>query len=197
MHRSWRSGLPADAASYDDASNNRALISGKSALIFNPPSAWAVAKRDNPSLAADCWTFPAPIGPKGRFSPYFAFFWGVWKFSRNKEAAKDLIAYLSERKQVEERCVATNGYDLPPFESMLDFKVWEEAEPPKGTLYNYPMRPWHKTQAWIAASEAPPEVAVQIYNRGTMPTMVAKLQSGQSIKDVIAWAQEELEGFVR
>jgi hypothetical protein len=30
-----------------------------------------------------------------------------------------------------------------------------------------------------------------------MPTMVAKLQSGQSIKDVIAWAQEELEGFVR
>ena len=189
--------LPADAASFDDASNNRALISGKSALIFNPPSAWAVAKRDNPPLAADCWTFPAPIGPKGRFSPYLPFFWGVWKFSQNKEAAKDLIAYLSERKQVEERCVATNGYDLPPFDSMLDFKVWEEAEPPRGTLYNYPMRPWHKTQAWIAASEAAPEVAVQIYNRGTMPTMLAKLQSGQSVKDVIAWAEEELEGFVR
>ena len=65
---------------------------------------------------------------------------------------------------------------------MLDFKVWEEVEPPKGTVYNYPMRPWHKTQAWIAASPAPPEIAVQIYNRGTMPTMVAKLQSGQSIK---------------
>ena len=129
--------MPADAASYDDASNNRALISGKSALIFNPPSAWAVAKRDTPSIAADCWTFPAPIGPKGRFIPYLPFFWGVWKFSRNKEAAKELIAYLSERKQVEERCVATNGYDLPPFDSMLDFKVWEEAEPPKGTL-----QPW-------------------------------------------------------
>ena len=49
---------PADAVSYDDASNNRALISGKSALIFNPPSAWAVAKRDAPQVAADCWTFP-------------------------------------------------------------------------------------------------------------------------------------------
>jgi len=85
--------LPADAASYDDASNNRALISGKSALIFNPPSAWAVAKRDNPAVAADCWTFAAPAGPKGRFAPHDPFFWGVWKFSRNKEAAKDLIAY--------------------------------------------------------------------------------------------------------
>jgi ABC-type glycerol-3-phosphate transport system substrate-binding protein len=189
--------MPADAASYDDASNNRALISGKSALIFNPPSAWAVAKRDNPPVAADCWTFPAPAGPKGRFTPHGPFFWGVWKFSRNKEAAKDLIAYLSERKQVEERCVAVSGYDIPPFDSMLDFKVWEEVEPPKGTLYNYPMRPWHKTEAWVAASEAPPEVAVQIYNRGTMPTMVAKLQSGQSINDVIAWAQEELEGYLR
>jgi len=189
--------LPADAASYDDASNNRALISGKSALIFNPPSAWAVAKRDNPSVAADCWTFPAPAGPKGRFTPYLPFFWGVWNFSPNKEAAKDLIAYLSERKQVEERCVATSGYDIPPFGSMLDFKVWEEVEPPKGTVYNYPIRPWHKTQPSIAASEAPPEIAVQIYNRGTMPTMVAKLQSGQSIDEVIAWAQEELEGFVR
>ena len=30
---------PDDAVSYDDASNNRALISGKTALIFNPPSA--------------------------------------------------------------------------------------------------------------------------------------------------------------
>ena len=44
--------LPADAVSYDDASNNRALISGQSALIWNPPSAWAVAKRDAPKVAA-------------------------------------------------------------------------------------------------------------------------------------------------
>ena len=57
--------LPADAVSYDDASNNRALISGQSALILNPPSAWAVAKRDAPKVAADCWTFPAPKGPRG------------------------------------------------------------------------------------------------------------------------------------
>ena len=40
--------LPPDVYAWDNASNNRALISGKSALIMNPPSAWAVAKRDNP-----------------------------------------------------------------------------------------------------------------------------------------------------
>ena len=62
--------FPADTVSYDDASNNRALISGKSALIYNPPSAWAVAKRDAPDVAKDCWTFPCPVGPAGRYIPY-------------------------------------------------------------------------------------------------------------------------------
>ena len=59
------------------------------------------------------------------------------------------------------------------------------------------MRPEHKAIPHIAAMPAPPQVAVQIYNRGTMPTMMAKLKSGQSINDVIAWAESELEGYMR
>ncbi len=95
--------LPPDTVSYDDASNNRALISGKAALIFNPPSAWAVARRDAPQVAADCWTFPNPAGPKGRFIPFLGFFWGVWAFSPNKSAAKELITHLMQREVVEAR----------------------------------------------------------------------------------------------
>jgi ABC-type glycerol-3-phosphate transport system substrate-binding protein len=189
--------LPADAVSYDDASNNRALISGQSALIFNPPSAWAVATRDAPQVAADCWTFPAPAGPKGRFAPYLPYFWGVWEFSQNQTAAKELVEYLMQRDKVEERTTAVSGYDLSPFSKMNDFKVWEDVGPPKGTVYNYPLRPWSDAQASIAASDAAPDIAVQIYNRGTMPTMLAKLRTGQSIAQVVAWAQDELEGFAR
>jgi ABC-type glycerol-3-phosphate transport system substrate-binding protein len=189
--------LPDDAVSYDDASNNRALISGKAALVWNPPSAWAVAKRDAPQVAADCWSFSAPAGPEGRFLPYLPFFWGVWSFSKNKGAAKDLIEYLMQRQPIEQRCTEVSGYDVPPFSSMLDFKVWQDVEPPKGTVYNYPIRPIHKATAHIAALPAPPEIAVQIYNRGTMPTMLAKLKSGQSIDQVIGWASDELEGFAR
>jgi ABC-type glycerol-3-phosphate transport system substrate-binding protein len=189
--------LPADAVSYDDASNNRALIAGKSALIWNPPSAWAVAKRDNPKVAADCWTFPAPKGPKGRFLPLGAFAWGAWDFSPNKTAAKELIAYLSQRENVEARCNAVDGYDVPPFASMDDFKIWDEVSPPKGTVYHYPIRPSHHQESWVAMAPAPPEIAVQAYNRGTLPTMLAKLQSGQSIKQVLDWAEDELGGFTR
>ena len=189
--------LPPDATSFDDASNNRALISGKAALIWNPPSAWAVAKRDAPQVAADCWTFPAPAGPKGRFMPYLPYFWGVWSFAQNKGAAKELIEYLMQQDKVQERVTVVSGYDLPPFPSMLEFPVWADVEPPEGTVFNYPIRKSHNEQAHIAAFPAPPDIAVQIYNRGTMPTMLSKLQSGQSSKEVIAWARDELEGFSR
>jgi ABC-type glycerol-3-phosphate transport system substrate-binding protein len=189
--------LPADAVSYDDASNNRALISGKSALIWNPPSAWAVAKRDAPAVAADCWTFSAPKGPKGRYVPFSQSFWGIWQFAQNKTAAKELIEYLMQREQVEPRCEAVVGYDIPPYAGMLDFKVWEDVEPPKGTVFNYPVRPEHHGEANTPGFPAPPDIAVQISQRGLYPTMLAKLQSGQSIKQATAWAKDEREGFVR
>ena len=189
--------LPQDVLSYDSASNNRALISGKSALIFNPPSAWAVAKRDQPQIARDCWTFPAPRGPQGRFVAYNPYFWGIWSFSRNKTAAMDLLEYLSQRPQVEERTRKVEGFDIPPFDSMLDFKIWEEVEPPRGTVYHYPLRPSHHAHPHVAGAPAPASVAEQIYSRGTQPAMLAKLFTGQSIPQVLAWAEEELDGFTR
>jgi ABC-type glycerol-3-phosphate transport system substrate-binding protein len=189
--------LPSDTVSFDDASNNRALISGKSAMIWNPPSAWAVAKRDAPEVAGDCWTFPNPRGPAGRLVPLRPYFWGIWQFAQNKSAAKELITWLSQREQVEVLEEAVIGYDIPPFLSMSDLKIWSEVEPPKGTVYNYPVRPWHDAEYYVTGSSGPPEMAVQIWNRGTVPTMVAKLVAGQSIEQAIAWAKEELAGFIR
>lgn len=189
--------LPDDTVSYDDASNNRALIAGKSALIMNPPSAWAVAKRDAPEVAADTWHFPCPIGPKGRFIPYNYSFYGTWAFGKNKTAAKELITHLQQRDQVEGRCVASEGYDIPPLVSMSDFKVWEDVNPPKGTVYNYPIRPWHNALPNITAYPAPRDIAVQMYSRAVHPTLLAKLHSGSTIDEAIAWAKNELEGFTR
>jgi len=75
--------LPEDAPAWDDASNNKWLVSGKGALIMNPPSAWAVAKRDAPKVAEQCWHHGFPAGPNGRFGPFLPFFWTTWNFSKN------------------------------------------------------------------------------------------------------------------
>ena len=61
---------------------------------------------------------------------------------------------------------------------MLDFKMWETVEPPPGTVYNYPIRPWHNAQPSLTASEAPPDIAVQIYNRGIHNQMHGAAEGG-------------------
>jgi len=93
---------------------------------MNPPSAWAVAKRDAPEIAAQCWTHGFPAGPKGRFAPYLPFFWTTWNFSKNKEAAKSLLVHLSQPSSIDKLVVASGGYDLPAYEKLTTLKVWEE-----------------------------------------------------------------------
>jgi ABC-type glycerol-3-phosphate transport system substrate-binding protein len=188
--------LPADVFAWDNASNNRMLIAGKSALIMNPPSAWAVAKRDNVKVAEQLWTFPSPRGPKGRYEPYLPYFWGIWKFSKNKPAGKSLITYLSQRSAVEKQVAASQGYDIPAFAKLNDFKTWAEEGPPKGTLYHYP--PSKEQILSASAFPAPPKIAVQIYSQAIMTKMVGKAtQPGGSIDKAIEWATTELEGFMR
>ena len=188
--------VPPDVFAWDDASNNKYLISGQGSLIMNPPSAWAVAKRDNLKVAEQCWTFPSPKGPKGRYAPGLSFFWGTWKWSKNISAAKSLLAHLSERSSIEQMVKASGGYDIPGFSGLRDFKTWAEVGPPVGTVYNYPPRSDQIVS--IACAPAPVAIAAQIYNQATMTKMIAKCtQGGESIDKAIGWAASELEGFMR
>ncbi|MGE0653284.1 MAG: ABC transporter substrate-binding protein [Alphaproteobacteria bacterium] len=189
--------LPSTTISFDDASNNKIFVGGKSALIWNPPSAWAVAKRDAPEIAKDTWHFPNPKGKMGRLVPHRPYFWGIWQWSQNKQAAKDLMAYLSQRNVVTKLSVPAAGYDIPPFLSMADLPVWAETEPPKGTIYNYPVRPHHEAEYYIVGSSAPPEIGEQIWNQYIIPQMVARMVTGKTAKETIDWAQNELDGIRR
>ncbi|MDB5401175.1 MAG: carbohydrate transporter substrate-binding protein, partial [Rhodopila sp.] len=51
-----------------------------------------------------------------------------------------------------------------------------QVEPPQGTVCNYPIRPWDEQQPSVTASEASPDVAVQIYNRAIHNQMLARLK---------------------
>ena len=190
--------IPTEMFAADDATNNRALIAGKSALIFNPPSAWAVAKRDAPQIAEQVWHFPSPTGPAGRHVPYLPYFWGIWNFAQNKPAAKALLEHLSQREQVAKMVEASVGYDTPPFATLTDLDTWSTVAPPKGTVFNYPVKPHHKAAPSIAYAPAPPEIAVQMYTQGIGAKMIARMvQSKEPMDRVLAWAEEEIEGFKR
>ncbi len=188
--------LPPDVFAWDNSSNNKALISGQAALIFNPPSAWAVAVRDAPKVAEQCWHFPSPKGPKGRFDPAQPSFWGIWKFSPNKAAAKSLALHLWEKPSVEQLVAGSHGYDLPCFATLRDFKTWADEGPPKGGIWNYPPR--GEVIESVSGSPAPTNIANQIYSQATMAKMIAQCtQGGKTIDQAMDWAAQEIDGFKR
>ena len=161
--------LPPDAPAWDNASNNKYLISGKGALIMNPPSAWAVAKRDAPQVAEQLWTHGMPSGPAGRFAPFLPYFLGIWNFSKNKTAAKDLIAFsfptVCSREDGDKRAAATI---FPRSKSLPTSRCGQRRGPPKGTLYHYPNPDNHQILT-VAALTRPAEIAVQIYTQEFIP----------------------------
>jgi ABC-type glycerol-3-phosphate transport system substrate-binding protein len=188
--------VPPDAPSWDDSSNNKWLISGKGALIFNPPSAWAVAKRDAPDVAAKCWTHGFPKGPAGRFNPILPRFYGAWSFSKNKAAAMSLLEYLTTRSVAERQVAASQGYDIPPYPKFNDFKTWDEESPPKGSISHYPIKGGDQ-KAGVVCSPAPPLIAAQIWAQAIQSQMVNRYFKGEAMDKTLDWAASELEGFKR
>jgi ABC-type glycerol-3-phosphate transport system substrate-binding protein len=189
--------MPQDVFAWDDASNNKYIISGQGSMIMNPPSAYAVAKRDNPNVAKELYEIEMPTGPKGRYAPFLPFLWALWGFSKNKSAGKSLLAHLLQRENVEKMVNASIGYDVPSFESMRNFKIWEQVEPPKGVVYHYPPRD-NRQVVWMAGAPAPANIAQQMYTQSIMTKMIAKYaQSGEPLDKVLGWAASELEGYQR
>ena len=189
--------MPKSIYAWDDSSNNRWIISGQGSAIFNPASAWAVAKRDNPDIATKLWHHDVPRGPKGRYRSDNSQFWGLWDFAENKSAAKDLLRYMAEPNVIDACIKASQGYDIPLIISHFNKnKTWVEASPPDGVLYNYPMK---GDEIPVAVGyPAPPEIASQITTQYVIANLTARVTAkGHSFQKAIKWAENELEGVMR
>ena len=78
----------------------------------------------------------------------------------------------------------------------MDFKIWEEVEPPKYTVYNLPPR--RDVIPHMTGYPAPLKIGTQMWAQATMMKMIAQhTQSGKSADEAIAWAESELESFMR
>ena len=189
--------MPSDAVQWDDASNNRALISDKAALIWNPPSAWAVAKRDAPQVAADCWTFPNPTRTDGPHGAAPAVFLGDLEVREEQDGGQgaDRVSVAARTGGAARRAGLGLRYPAVPIDDGP--QVWADVEPPKGTIYNYPNRPWHDAEYYVPV---PPPRRRSRCRSGTahlVPGMVGTAVDRTVDQAGIAWGKEELEGFIR
>jgi multiple sugar transport system substrate-binding protein len=187
VKRLYNEAMEPEVLSWDDASNNRFLISGKGSWIANPQSHYLTAKTRNMPIAVDIDFQLMPAGPKGRHTTTFIRSLGIWKFSKNIEPAKEFVKFFFAEENYNDYVNAALGFDAPVFKSMEDHPVWKidpKYEPIKesaryGHLYGWPAPGDERSQ--------------QVTNSYIIPIMFAKAVGGTPTREAMAWAEGEIK----
>jgi multiple sugar transport system substrate-binding protein len=111
---------------------------------------------------------------------------GIWKFSKNIEAAKEFIKFHLSRENYSEFIMASECFNAPVYKSMEDHPAWKtdpKYEPIKengqyGHLYGWPAPGDEKSQ--------------QVTYAFVIPNMFAKAVTGATTKEAITWAEGEI-----
>ena len=91
-----------DIFAWDDNSNNTLLAGGKGSWIHNPISAsLSIRNNKNTELYNKLAIASTPRGPAGRRVPCPPVSFGIWKFSKNKDAAKAFLNHYFFEKWME------------------------------------------------------------------------------------------------
>jgi multiple sugar transport system substrate-binding protein len=183
----YKDAMEPEVLSWDDASNNRFILSGKGSWIHNPVSPYAAAVSKKMPIADDINHHNSPAGPGGTHSAPPINSMSVWKFSKNVDLAKDFIRFLFQKPNYDPWIVASQGFNHPPLRNLADHPIW--AQNPK-----FAMLPKEAEFAHERGWPAKPNAAVQLVQVNyVLPDMVAKAINGMPTKRAIAWAEDQIK----
>ena len=174
--------------SWDNASNNQWLNSGKGSWIQNPISHYVVAKEKQMPVAQLTGFHPSPAGPAGRHTVGVPRSLGIWKFSKNVDAAKEFLRWFFEPVQYHEWILSGDNYNHPIWRDMENHPVWN-LDPKYKPLKA--MAQYSHLYGW----PAPPDERIQlITNSYIIPNMFAKVVTNAAKpKEAILWAETEIK----
>jgi multiple sugar transport system substrate-binding protein len=174
--------------SWDNASNNQWLNSGKGSWIHNPISHYVVAKEKKMAVAEVTGFHPSPAGPAGRHTVGVPRSLGIWKFSKNVDAAREFLRWFFEPAQYHEWVMSGDNYNHPVWRDMERHPVWDvdpKYKPLKSVVQYSHLYGW----------PAPPDERIQlITNSYIIPNMFARVvTSAAKPKEAIVWAETEIK----
>jgi multiple sugar transport system substrate-binding protein len=182
----FKDAMEPEVLSWDDASNNRFILSGKGSWIHNPISPYNAALKEKMPIADDINHHNSPAGPAGTHSAPPILGLGIWKFSKNIELAKEFIHFLYRKENFDAWIVASNAFNHPPLRHFADHPIW--ARNPK-----FAMLPKEAEFAHPRGWPAKPNDAVgRIEANYVLADMVAKAVNGMPTKRAMDWAQDQV-----
>jgi multiple sugar transport system substrate-binding protein len=183
----YKDAMDPEVLSWDNASNNRFLLSGKGSWIHNPISPYVAAVEKKMPIADEINHHNSPGGPGGIHSATGVNSLGIWKFSKNIPLAKDFIKFLFEKENYNSFIKGGSAFNQPPLKAFAEHPIW--ASHPK-----YAMLPKEAEYVHEQGWPAKPNAAVQlIVVNFVLPNIVAKAISGMPTKRALVWGEEQVK----
>jgi multiple sugar transport system substrate-binding protein len=183
----YKDAMDPEVLSWDDASNNRFMLSGKGSWIHNPISPYNQALAKSMPIADDINHHRSPGGPAGIHSAPPLNGLGIWKFSKNADLAKEFIKFHFQKENFDAWIVASNAFNHPPLRHFADHPIW--AKNPKFAMLPAEAEYAHP-RGWPAKTNAAVNLIEVNY---VLPDMLAKAIAGMPTKRAMAWGDDQVK----
>jgi multiple sugar transport system substrate-binding protein len=191
----YKETMTPEVFTWDPASNNRFLISGKGSYILNAISALRTAEKTNPDIAKNLFLWKTPQGPVRRQGlEHVIGVYVIWKFAEQKDLAKQFLLDLIDN--FEAAFVASEFYDFPTFAKAvpdLNDHIAKDpvSDPPDKLKILQTGLEWATNVGFPGYSTAPIDEA---FNTFVIPTMMAKAARDEmSPENAVKAAEKEMK----
>ena len=179
-----------DVISWDDSSNNRAFLAGQCSATNNAASIYASAKTDAPDVYKNMNHFQYPAGPAGKEQYVEMHSLGIFKYSKNIDAAKDLIAYLMDEAQYGPWLVTGATAAMPLLKAFEDKPEMPWNKDPKLAAFKG-LGAVGRLPGWKGSSSAK---AAEVFAKFLIIDMFAQAATGKlSPADAVKWGEDQLK----
>ena len=189
----YKEAMTSEVLSWDDASNNRYLQSGRASYIHNPISAYRTTQKTNPKVADNVFLWKTPAGPVRRLCAGQPNSYIVWKFSRNQEAAKEFLRYFAAHYK--EAFTASEGYNHPMIPGLvpapMPFFSNDPSSHPNDKLKVLETAiEWNDIYGYPGPDTPPVD---EVANNFIIPDMMANAATGKMTpEEAMKWADKEI-----
>ena len=194
----YKEAMTPEVLSWNDTSNNQYIASGVGSYIINPISAYRTVQKSNKKLADDIFIIEPPKGPAKRFMGAASEFYGIWKFAKNKEAAKEFLRYYAANWP--EAFKASEGYNNPCFAGLVPKPMPILGNDPTSNPPDK-LKILQDSDQWSAIPGYPGPATPamdEIYYQFIVNDMMAKTATGQlSAEDSVKWATQQCEAILK
>ena len=189
----YKEAMTSEVLSWDDASNNRYLQSGRASYIHNPISAYRTTQKTSAETADKIFLWKTPAGPVRRLCAGQPNSYIVWKFSRNQEVAKDFLRHFASHYK--DAFSASEGYNHPMIPGLVPAPMPFFSNDPTSHP-NDKLKVLETAIEWndIYGYPGPDTPAVdEVANNFIIPDMMANAATGKmSPEEAMKWAEKEI-----